>query len=68
MNNQLVVKGLEIQTGDLSIKLEELQIGVDMQDGTAAEYMTVLKQLLQLFQGEFEHNRSESTLEEILAN
>ena len=65
MNNQLVVKGLEVQTGDLTIKLEELQIGVNMENGTASEYMALLKQLLQLIV----QNKNESAvLEEIFAN
>jgi hypothetical protein len=62
MNNQLVIKGLEVQTGDLTIKLEELQIGVNMENETASEYMTVLKQLLQLIQSE----NGSIRLEEIL--
>jgi hypothetical protein len=66
MNNRITVKGLEIQVGNTVIKLDEFQTELEMQEGTASEYMTVLKQFLQIIQGEIEQNRS-AELDEILA-
>jgi hypothetical protein len=64
MNNQVAIRGLEVQSGNFSIKLEELQIAVDMENNTAAEYVAMLKQLLLLMiQGE----NGSTGLEEILA-
>ena len=69
MNNQIILHGLEIQSGDLSIKVEEFQVSVDMKDDIASTYVGVLKDLMELLRGEINRDDKQrlETVQEILS-